>query len=395
MSLSREKTGNTERVYDLLEGSWQSSIFGRAINLFMIVLISANVLVVILYSVPDFRELLQPIAYPFELFSIVVFSIEYLLRLWCCVAAPAGMYSHPVKGRLKWMATPLALIDLAAVAPFYLSLVVPGLDLRFLRAFRIVRLLKLTRYFPAMSMLGRVVSQQGRALASAALVMFILLIIASNIMYLIERDAQPEHFASIPAAMWWGVATLTTVGYGDVVPVTTLGRIVGAFIAVFGIGMFALPAAILASGFAREMEKSKFIVSWRVVANVPLFSKLNAGEIAEVAALLQARSCSENEIVFRTGAPAHSMFFIVSGRVQIDIGQERFVLDEGDFFGEIALLHDRVRAGTATCIEHSQLLELSKEAFARLCERQPSLYQNLNKIADNRRRDFGRGDLAS
>jgi len=193
----------------------------------------------------------------FEIVSIVVFTVEYLIRFWICTADQR--YRHPVFGRVRYIVTPMAVVDLLAILPFYLPLLIP-FDLRFSRALRLMRLFrvfKFGRYTSALHILGRVLRNKKAELYICIFTIMILLIVASSIMYFVERQAQPEQFSSIPATMWWGVATLTTVGYGDVYPVTVFGKLIGALIAVLGIGMFALPAGILASGFAEEFLRDE------------------------------------------------------------------------------------------------------------------------------------------
>lgn len=189
-----------------------------------------------------------------------VFTIEYILRLWTCTAD--DRFRSPIKGRIRFAATPLALVDLMAILPFYLEIImlIRALDLRFIRAlrlFRLFRLFKMGRYSEALKTLGNVLKQKKEELFITVFAILILLITASSLMYFVEKDAQPEAFSSILAAMWWGVSTLTTVGYGDIYPITAIGKFLGALIALLGIGMFALPAGILASGFAEEMQKKR------------------------------------------------------------------------------------------------------------------------------------------
>jgi voltage-gated potassium channel len=189
--------------------------------------------------------------YWFEVFSVVIFTVEYLARVWAAVEA-AG-YEAPITGRLRYAGRFLMLIDLLAILPFYLTAIGIGLDLRFLRALRLVRLFrlfKLARYSDAVDAFIIVLRERREKLVIAVTANLLLLIVASSAMYIVEHQAQPDVFPSIPETMWWGVITLTTVGYGDVVPATMLGQAVGAIVAILGIGMFALPAALIATGFA-------------------------------------------------------------------------------------------------------------------------------------------------
>jgi voltage-gated potassium channel len=188
------------------------------------------------------------------------------------------------QARLRFAMRPMMIIDLLAFAPWYLHWLYP-IDLRLLRVFRLFRLLMLVRYSPALQTLGRVVADESRAL----LVVLILLLFASAGMYLLERDVQPDKFGSIPEAAWWALSTLTTVGYGDVVPITPLGKVLGGVVMLLGVGMIALPVAIIATGFNQESSRHQFVVTWGMIARVPLFASMDYSEIAEITKRLYAR----------------------------------------------------------------------------------------------------------
>ncbi len=183
---------------------------------------------------------------------MAVFTIEYLTRIWVCVES--NSYSNDWRNRLRYMFTPLALVDLLAILPFYLG-VIGQFDTRFLRILRLFRVFKLSRHFSVLAVLATVLRNESRSLLSAIFVMLVLVILAAASIYFVEREAQPDAFGSIPRAMWWATVTLTTVGYGDVVPVTISGRLLGVLITVLGVGMAALPAGIIASGFTSELAR--------------------------------------------------------------------------------------------------------------------------------------------
>ncbi len=246
-----------KRVYEILNkpsaGDPPSLIF----YVFIISLIVLNVLAVVLETVEELSIRYGSFFEAFEVFSVAVFTIEYLLRLWSCTSDPR--FSRPVIGRLRYSVSFLALVDIAAIAPFYLPMLIP-MDLRFLRVLRmtrIFRLMKLGRYSSSIQTLGRVLRKKKEELLITIFVMLLALVVSSSLMYFCEHESQPEIFSSIPAAMWWGVATLTTVGYGDIYPVTLLGKLLGAVIAILGIGLFAVPAGILGSGFVDEIQRKK------------------------------------------------------------------------------------------------------------------------------------------
>ncbi len=239
--------------YSFLEQS-NSSAVARFVSLMLMMLIMCNVVAVILASDSIIYQDLQAAFDGFELFSIIVFSLEYLTRVWVCVENPK--YRQPVTGRLKYMVSPMAIVDLVAVLPFYLGIFF-NLDTRFLRVLRLFRIFKLSRHFSAMSILLTVIKNEMATLVSAIFIMLVLIVLASAGMFMVERDAQPTAFGTIPRAMWWATITLSTVGYGDVIPVTVAGKILGVFITILGVGMAALPAGIIASGFTREVNRRR------------------------------------------------------------------------------------------------------------------------------------------
>jgi len=246
-----------ERLYEILEIAAVGDIPSKLFDIFIMTLITLNVIAVILATVERFNLQYQYYFRIFEIFSVTIFTIEYLLRLWTCTINEN--YGNPVTGRMRYMLTPFALIDLLAILPFYLPMIIP-LDLRFIRAvrlFSLFRLFKMGRYSKAVFILKKVLKEKKEELVLVIFVVFLLLIIFSSLMYFIEKEAQPEAFSSIPEAMWWGIITLTTVGYGDVYPITPLGKILGALIAFLGIGMFALPAGILGSGLVEVVRKKE------------------------------------------------------------------------------------------------------------------------------------------
>jgi len=242
------------KLYRLLECEEERTPLSMLVNSFILGLILANVIAVILESVSSLR--LQ-YAYWFrliEVFSVAVFTVEYLVRVWVCVEN--GAYAGGIRGRLRYMRSPMAIIDLVAILPFYLTMFF-HVDTRILRVLRLLRVFKLSRYFATLGVLGTVLRNEGKTLAAAIFVMLILIVLSSAGIYVVERGSQPDAFGSIPDAMWWATVTLTTVGYGDVVPVTFTGRLFGVLITVLGVGMAALPAGIIASGFTTELAKRR------------------------------------------------------------------------------------------------------------------------------------------
>jgi voltage-gated potassium channel len=240
----------------VIEFNADAGRLARCIDISLILLIIANISAIIFESVDSISAQYSEGFYYFELFSIVVFSIEYVIRVWSCPELKEERYSDNLKGRLRYMMSIPALIDLVAILPFYLTFFF-AIDLRFLRVFRILRIFKLTRYSNAMNTLLQVLKDESSSFFAAFFILSIVLVLASSGIYLLEHDIQPEAFGSIPAAMWWATATLTTVGYGDVTPITPLGKVFGGLITIIGIGMVALPAGILASGFSAQLKRNR------------------------------------------------------------------------------------------------------------------------------------------
>jgi len=243
-----------------MEGSPEGSGAAPHFNYFMITLILLNVVTVILETVRNIHAAYLFLFSVIDLVSIAIFTVEYLLRVWICTLNPA--YSHPVTGRLRYMVSGYALIDLLAFLPFYIPFIIP-IDLRILRIlrlFRLIRVLKLGRYSEAMKTFLLVLEKSKEKLILALSILFIVLVLASSMMYYAEHDAQPDKFESIPAAMWWAIVTLATVGYGDIFPITPLGKFIGGLVVVTGIAIFALPAAILSAGFIEEIQEKKVVI---------------------------------------------------------------------------------------------------------------------------------------
>lgn len=228
----------------------------RWVHAFVIALILANVAAVMLQSYPPYGDRYERAFWWFELFSVMIFSVEYVARLWCIVEAPRYRGMSHLKARLRYAMSPLALIDLVAILPFYLSFLV-NVDLRFLRVLRLLRLLKLSHYFPGLDVFLYVLRVQLPSLAAASLVMLVLILFSACLMFLLENQVQPEAFGTVASAVWWAVVTLTTVGYGDITPLTPLGKVLGAIIMLLGVGTVALPAAMLAGRFSEEIQSRR------------------------------------------------------------------------------------------------------------------------------------------
>lgn len=245
-----------KRIWEVTDSANPDDTLSLVFDIFILSLIVLSTLAIVLETVQSISDSFKIQLDYFEVFAISVFSVEYLTRLWSCVSNPK--YPHFISGRLKYALSPMAIIDLLSIIPFFLPFL--GVDLRIIRLFRlarIFRLLKAVRYISSLKLFTNVFRARKEELAITSFLMIMLLIISSTLMYYFEHTVQPEQFPNIPAAMWWSVATLTTVGYGDVYPITNIGRFLASIIAVFGIALFALPTGILGAGFVDEIKKSK------------------------------------------------------------------------------------------------------------------------------------------
>lgn len=243
-------------IFEIIDPTHADDGISRAFNIGMLILIVINILAVVLETEEGLYSQYKTYFHFIDIFSVGVFTVEYILRLWTCTEHIK--YKSPISGRIRYALSASMIIDLLSFLPFYLPL--GGLDLRIIRAVRLIRLFrifKMGRYTQSLSMLANVIKTKKEELVITLFSGGVLLIIASSMMYFIERQAQPDLFGSILDAVWWGAATLTSVDYGDVYPVTLLGKLMGLFIAVVGIGLFALPAGIIASGFASELQRQK------------------------------------------------------------------------------------------------------------------------------------------
>ena len=308
-SVWRKWRGET---HDILEVGGDAHPAGRVVNGFIIVLIFLNAIAFAAETVDHLADRYGVYFDAFNVFSVAIFSIEYVLRVWSAVDIPMLSRMPRWRARLRFALRPIMLIDLFAVLPFYLQWIYP-MDLRMLRVLRLFRLLKLIRYSPALQTLGRVIAEEYRALLGALLVMLVLLLFTSTALYFVERDAQPEKFGSIPAAAWWALATVTTVGYGAAVPVTPLGKVLGGVVMLLGVGMFALPIAIIATGFNLESARHQFVATWSMVARLPFFASMSESEIAEITKRLYTRTFAPGVPIVRAGDTGGAMYLIESG----------------------------------------------------------------------------------
>jgi voltage-gated potassium channel len=313
---------------------------------------------------------------------------DTLLTILCVVIALAfaGIYAlllWSAENRRRHARSLYAIIDLLAALPVPLALLL-GMSAPNARLFGMLWALKLIHLNPAFAMLWRVLRNERQPLLSVTTAFVVVTLFASTIAFVVERNAQPDAFGSVPAALWWAVTTITTTGYGDKIPVTFVGRILGGAVMVAGIGLFALWAGILASGFAAELRRREFLESWDLVVRLPLFRNLGAGALAEIARLLKVQNHSAKSVIVRTGQPGDSMYFIAEGEVEVHAGPVRVRLKPGQFFGEAALITGEPRNATVVAAGPARLLRLDVIEFRELASRQPELLTIIQAEAAHR-----------
>jgi voltage-gated potassium channel len=358
----------------------------RAIHLTVLVV---GLLAVILLSID---ELPGPTKHGLRLtiwWITIIFVAEYVVRLW--VAPEGTRFDHlsPVMARVRWATSPQGLVGLLAIMPAVMlagGYGITGADTA--SVFCILWVLKLGLHAPAFGTLSRVVSNERAPLASVLIIFGIILMIAATGAHMLERVRQPEAFGSLPAAMWWAVVTLTTTGYGDVVPLTVGGRMIGAMLMISGIAVLALMTGVLATGFAQEERRREYLRVWEQVARVPIFAALGVVTLSEIVGKLRTRYYPGRITVVRRGDSGDSMFFISSGEVEVRLPQGGSVrLGDGAFFGEMALLERQPRTASVATTKPTTLLVLYASDFYEIASHIPALAEAVEVEARRRREE--------
>jgi voltage-gated potassium channel len=381
------------RVHMVLEAGRSSGSLGLAFEIFLIALIVSNAVVVSLDSVQTLAAAYGRYFLIFEYVSVAVFTVEYGLRLWSAPEDPRYA-DRPVVDRLRYMLQPYMVIDLVAVAPAYIALFMPVADLRILRLFRLFRLLKIARYSPAVTTLIHVLSHERRALFGTLLLLLCIMCLSAEGMYIIEGTAQPKSFGDLPTCMYWAIITLTTVGYGDITPVTALGRAWAGITAILGLGIFALPVGIIASAFMTEIHRRDFVVTSGMLAKIPLFAGLDIEVLSEVMVALRSQMVAPHIPIVVAGESASTMYFVVSGlaksvRVTTEDGVRRkATLGPGEVIAADAVLAGRTYDASVFAHTPMRLLALSSQDLVMLLRKYPRLRKRIDRTAARAERRF-------
>ncbi len=379
----QDRRGLRWRVYRTLDSTIGHGRLATVVNLALMALIVLNVIAVALETVQPLYARWGWWLDLFEAFCVTVFVVEYVARVWSCVENPVLARFGDARARAHFATRPMQLIDFLAIAPSLLTFLIP-VDLTALRLLRLFRFFKIARYSPAIHSLSRVVINERGSLFGALLVIICLLLFSATALYYVERHVQPDKFGSIPESLWWAVVTLATVGYGDVIPVTAAGKLMTGILIIVGMIVFALPVGIIATGFSQEVARRDFVVTWTLVARVPLFSKLDASAIAEIMTLLYSRTLSSGVEIIQAGETDETLYFITSGEVRVDTEAGPVVLGEGEFFGEMAILDERRHEHNVTTTQRTRLLVLEREDFDRLCRRHKGILEHVKEVAAER-----------
>jgi len=384
------------RAYVLLEGGEAGGALGRIVEAVLVTLILANVLAYTLQSIPSIDARFTLLFDWLEWVSVVAFSIEYAVRLWTAREDPTvrgGRWTS----RISYALRPMMIIDLLSFAPAYVALFIPFIDLRFLRLVRLLRLLKIARYSPALSTLMQVLAEERRALYGTLLLLLCAMVFAAAAMHVTEGSAPgaSESFKTMPGAMYWAITTLTTVGYGDVAPITAPGRFIAGLTMIVGLGLFALPVGIVATGFVNSIHRRDFVVTFGMLSRVPLFKGIDAQIIGEMMVMLRARAVSAGAVISAAGARADAMYFVISGEVEATLQNRKIRFRSGDFFGELALLEQTMRAATVVAVEPSRILTLSVDDFNHLLSKHPGIERRIHRLAAARAEDIAQAGAIS
>ncbi len=374
------------RLYAILRLS-DVSAGARQWRKFDLTVLAIGLLTVALSTVDDLPPLTHRILIAVTSLVSVFFLLEYLVRLWVAPEALSEAGRSPTGARLRWALSIKGLIGLLAVMPAVViatGATVAGTGTDAADVFALMWILKLGLYAPAMGTLARVVSNERATLASILVIFLIVLVAAATATLLFEHKVQPDRFGSLPDALWWAVVTLTTVGYGDVVPATVGGKIIGAVVMVSGIAVLALMTGVLASGFAEEERRREYIRVWEQVLRVPMFTALGVATLSEIVSKLRTRYYPARIAVVRRGDPGDSMFFISNGEVEVRLPRGAVKIEQGGFFGEMALLDRGPRSATVITTKPTALLALFASDFYEIASKVPSLTEAIEIEARRR-----------
>ncbi|MGD0190111.1 MAG: cyclic nucleotide-gated ion channel [Rhizomicrobium sp.] len=363
-------------AFTILEEGHLESALSRAIEAFLIVLIIANVAAVALETVPSIYARFHALFSDFERFSIGAYTIEYVIRVWSSMEDPRVAARGPVRGRVAFAMRPLMIVDLLAFLPSYFTIFF-AIDLRVLRIFRLFRLVKLARYSPALPALLGVLYSERSALFASMILTLSVMCVTGELMHIAEGAAQPTVFGNMPDSMYWAITTLTTVGYGDKVPITPIGKFIAGVTMVVGLLLFALPIGIIANGFVNDLHRRQFAITWSMLKRQPLFADLDVAAVTEILDAMSSKLVREHTQITVAGQAATMFYLIASGTARLEHEGGEYNLGPGDIFGEEALQISTNYQRTVTARSEMRLIILPGEELRRLARKFPLLKRRI------------------
>jgi voltage-gated potassium channel len=368
-----------QRTHALLEEGQIDGFAARLIEGCLVALIVANVAAVALETIPAIGAGYRAALLLFERISLFIYSGEYVLRVWSCVEDPRIAAKGPLAGRLMFVLQPLMIVDFLAFAPSILGLFF-GLDLRVLRIFRLFRLLKLARYSQALQALLNVLFVERSALLASAILLLAFTCLTGEVMYLAEGTVQPKTLGTMPGAMYWALTTLTTVGYGDISPITPLGKLIAGVTMIAGLALFSLPVGIIANGFVTGLSRRRFAITWSMLRRQKLFAGFDADSMTEVLAAPTAAIVREHAHLVVEGKEADDLYLIVSGTARAELDDGERDLGPGDVVGAETLHHLAKYRHTVTAETDMKVMAFPGDELRRLCRKFPVLRERIEAI---------------
>lgn len=370
------------RGYELFEHESPTDPYAKFIHRALVALILTNVVASVLDTVPSINAVYAADFDRLEAFSLVIFSLEYAARLWAAPENPIHAHRSRWLARLFWMGSAPGVIDLLAIAPFVLGQLF-NIDLHVITLPRLFRFYKIARYSPGFNSLVMALRSERSALTASLVILITMVLTFAGLMYVFEHAAQPDKFGSIPDAMWWAFATVTTVGYGDVIPITLAGRIVGVVTMITGLVMLALPAGIIASAFATNIARQHFIVTAGMLARMPLFDGLEISSILEVLPTVVTRTFERGTQIVHWGAQAGTLYLIVDGEIEVEQARRRRQIGPGEAFGGVI---GPQRDLSARALSRVRLMLIETRDVTELCRKLPDFAERIVALAPDERR---------
>ena len=369
-------------THTVLEEGQIDTLPGRIIEVLLVLLIVTNVAAVALETIPSIYGKFRGPFFVFEQFSLFAYGLEYVARVWSSIEDPRIAVRGPLHGRIAFVLRPLMMVDFLAFAPSILGLFL-GFDFRVLRIFRLFRLLKLARYSQALQALLSVLLAERSALFASLILLIATTCFCGELMHLAEGSVQPKVLGTMPNAMYWAITTLATVGYGDITPITPLGKFIAGMTMVMGLTAFALPVGIIANGFVTGLSRRRFAITWTMLRRQPLFQGFDVEALNAVLEVLASAIVREHSQIIVAGRNADTFWLVVSGRACSENGGTRAV-GAGATIGVEAYVHDAVYGETVTAETELRVVALPGDELRRLCRKFPLLKERIEKMLADR-----------